>query len=112
MNQKNITPICTNIRYDGTNELLYFDIGELRRQNLPGEIVVYSDNKVIHNLKFENLYDLPTGYSIPYKHVKEQEMIIAKLILKDKITEDKLILNKETVRNPMTWKEWEDKGKY
>jgi hypothetical protein len=108
---ENIIPICTNLRYDGTNEELYFDIGEIRRQKLPGEIIVYSDDKIIHNLKFKNICELPAGYSFPYKHEKESETIIAKLILKDKTAMDKLILNEETVRRPMSWEEWRNMGK-
>ncbi len=111
MEETPIIPICTNLRYDGTNEILYFNIGELRKQNLSGEITVYSDENIIYHLKFDKLFDLPLAYSVAYKRKGKEEVIVAKLNIKDKVAQVKLVLNNETTRKPMSWNEWENKGK-
>tara|TARA_R110001583_G_C5420892_1_gene387809 strand:+ start:141 stop:578 length:438 start_codon:yes stop_codon:yes gene_type:complete len=103
-----ITPICTNTRYDGTNKALNFNIGELGKQNLPGEIIVKSDGEIVYRKKFEKLFDLPMGYAIPYVPKKENEKIETILTLAHETVSDVIILNAESTRNPITWNEWLD----
>lgn len=112
LNEIPITPICTNLRYDGTNNIIYFDIGEFGKRNLPGTIIITANNRTIHSKSFEKLHNLPTGYSFPYLMGEKDEVIEATLTLKDKSTKDKIILSEENIRKPMTFNEWENKGKY
>jgi hypothetical protein len=109
LNEIPITPICTNLRYDGTNSIIYFDIGEIGKRNLPGTIVVLANGRTIHYKSFKKLYNLPTGYSFPYSMTEKDEEIEATLTLKDKSTKDKITLYEEDIRKPMTFNEWEKK---
>lgn len=106
-----IVPICTNLRFDGTNEKLTVDIGELRKQNLSGEIVFFSNDSEIYKLKFNKLFELPLCFSIPYKQKYDNEIISVELTLGNKTVTDKLVLTEETIRKPMTWDEWLSHGK-
>lgn len=102
-----ITPICTNLRYDSTNEILYVNIGEINQLNLSGKIQIICDSEIIHDKSFKKLYSLPMCYGISFKNSKKNVVIEAILTLNDKAVKDKIVLNEENSRKPLSFEDWE-----
>jgi hypothetical protein len=111
-NQENRDPFptCTNIRYNNTDQKLCVDLNDLNHTKCGGYVRIYANEALIHQLDFKSLWDIPIGYAIDYIPKQENEIIEVKLALGKKIVRSKVILNEDSIRNPISWEEWE-KGK-